>query len=355
MNYQEDSFTLIIERKITMTRHINIRALWSTMFLFMCMTGGIFHGAQARNILGGKDIISDSLKYIGHSFVKIKTLEGKVIYIDPFGVNEFSDSADIVLVTHEHSDHNEVNRVNQKWTCTVIRNANAIISGVYQSFTIGNIKITAVAAYNQYHQKNQCVGYIVEFDSIKLYHAGDTGKITEMADLAGQDIDYALIPMDAIYTMTPEVATEAAALIHAKHDMPIHTMPPPDTYSDAIVARFTSPNKLVVHPGITIALEQIPTFVENKIEHPFVFVLDQNYPNPFNPSTTISYSISQSTFVSLTITDILGKEIESLVNKYQKAGRYQLQYTAYHLASGIYFVKLQTGSYFDAKKCILLK
>ena len=214
------------------------------------------------------DTSLDSLKYIGHAFVKIKTSEGKVIYIDPYAVNEFTDSADVVLITHEHPDHNDLTRIKQKVTCQVIRSANAIQSGVYQSFTIGNIKVTAVPAYNSHHLKSECVGYVIEFDGIKLYHAGDTGKIPEMADLASQNITYALLPMEGVYNMTPEEATQAAAMIQAKHDIPIHTMPPPDTYSDVIVARFTSPNKLVVHPNETIVLSSSPTFIENAQIYP---------------------------------------------------------------------------------------
>lgn len=246
-----------------MNQNFKIRVLWMTLCLLVFIAGGHIINANAGNILGKSVSISDSLKYIGHSFVKVKTSEGKVIYIDPFAVNEFADSADVVLITHEHYDHNELARVRQKAACQVIRSVNAIIGGVYQSFTIGNIKVTAVAAYNVNHSKSNCVGYVVEFDGIKLYHAGDTGKITEMADLASQNITYALLPMDALYSMTPEVAMEASAMIQAKHVIPIHTMPPPDTYNDAIVARYTSPNKLIVKPGVSIELSSTATSVEN--------------------------------------------------------------------------------------------
>ena len=185
-----------------------------TLWLFVFIMSGHFIVAHASNILSN----SDTLNYIGHSFVKIKTSEGKVIYIDPFNVNEFIDSADVVLITHEHSDHNDLTRVHQKAGCQVIRSADVNVGGVYKSMIIGNIKVTGVAAYNSNHVKSACVGYVIEFDGIRIYHAGDTGKITEMADLASQDITYALLPMDGIYTMTPEEATQAAAMIHAKHD-----------------------------------------------------------------------------------------------------------------------------------------
>jgi len=73
------------------------------------------------------------------------------------------------------------------------------------------------------------------------------------------------------------------------------------------------------------------------------FTLFQNYPNPFNPSTRISYSLPNSGFVSLTVHDMLGREIETLVNEFQEAGIYAAHFDASKFASGIYFYKLQTG------------
>jgi L-ascorbate metabolism protein UlaG (beta-lactamase superfamily) len=334
-----------------MNQNFKLRILWMTLCSFTFIIGGYRNNASARNNLG----TSDSLKYIGHSFVKIKTLDGKVIYIDPFNVNEFADSADVILVTHEHSDHNDLTRVKPKTTCQIIRSANAIQGGVYQSFTIGSIKITAVAAYNANHPKSSCVGYVVQFDGIKLYHAGDTGLIPEMADLANQNITYALLPMDGIYTMSPEEATQAAVMIHARFDIPIHTMPPTDTYSDAIVARFTSPNKIVVRPGTTIDIHSAALSVEQSTIRPEDFRLEQNYPNPFNPTTVISYQCSVNSNVKLSVFDILGKEVTTLVNEQKPAGSYAVQWNAAGMPSGIYFYKLQAGKYAETKKLVLIK
>jgi L-ascorbate metabolism protein UlaG (beta-lactamase superfamily) len=348
-----------------MNQQTAARLLSKVIFLILFLTGGFFQVTHAWNKLGRTDSISDSLKYIGHSFVKIKTIEGKTIYIDPYNVNEFADSADVVLITHEHFDHNELFRVHQKSTCQVIRAANAVKDTVYQSFTIGNIKITkitGVAAYNnqsrnrQWHIKYQCVGYIVEFDGIKLYHAGDTGNIPEMADLASQNITYALLPMDSIYTMSPAEATQAAAMIQAKYDIPIHTMPAPsDTYSDAFVARFTSPNKLVIHPGVTIALENTPTSVGEKNEVPYLFSLRQNYPNPFNPTTTIKFTVQENGFTSLKVYNVLGQVVATLINAQLKAGSYEKMFDARNLVSGVYMYRLQSGQFNEVKKLMVLK
>ena len=85
------------------------------------------------------------------------------------------------------------------------------------------------------------------------------------------------------------------------------------------------------------------------------FTLSQNYPNPFNPATTIEYSIPQNSFVTLKVYNVLGQEIASLVNQEQKASNYTVNFDASRLASGIYFYKIQAGSFTLTKKMLLLK
>ena len=88
---------------------------------------------------------------------------------------------------------------------------------------------------------------------------------------------------------------------------------------------------------------------------PNSFELSQNYPNPFNPSTTISYSIANQVKVTLKVYDILGREVAVLVNKNQDAGKYNIQFNAGHLASGVYIYRLTTGEFANAKSMVLLK
>jgi Secretion system C-terminal sorting domain len=85
------------------------------------------------------------------------------------------------------------------------------------------------------------------------------------------------------------------------------------------------------------------------------FQLYQNYPNPFNPTTKISYSISESDFVSLKIHDLLGREIYSLINEHQAANTYNINFNAPQLSSGIYFYRLTAGRFTETKKLILMK
>jgi glucose/arabinose dehydrogenase len=92
------------------------------------------------------------------------------------------------------------------------------------------------------------------------------------------------------------------------------------------------------------------------------FILEQNYPNPFNPSTTIKYTIPSVTLsgvegsrVQLKIFDVLGNEVATLVDEYKPAGNYEINFNASGLVSGIYFYRLQAGSFVETKKMILLR
>lgn len=85
------------------------------------------------------------------------------------------------------------------------------------------------------------------------------------------------------------------------------------------------------------------------------FSLKQNYPNPFNPATIISYELPEAADVKLTVTDILGREVAQLVNSYQQAGSYNINFDASALANGIYLYRIKAGSYVSIKKMTLIK
>ena len=85
------------------------------------------------------------------------------------------------------------------------------------------------------------------------------------------------------------------------------------------------------------------------------FSLLQNYPNPFNPITSIQYAVSNRQFVNLKVYDVLGNEIETLVNEELPAGSYQVAFDGVGLTSGIYFYQLRAGDFVQTKKMILLK
>ena len=110
------------------------------------------------------------------------------------------------------------------------------------------------------------------------------------------------------------------------------------------------------------------TSVKSANSVPYGYSLDQNYPNPFNPSTIIEYSIAQQSYVTLEVYNILGKKIETLVNKVEAAGNYKVEFNARQtvnnnpIASGLYFYQIKavtegskTAGYIKTRKMILLK
>jgi hypothetical protein len=95
--------------------------------------------------------------------------------------------------------------------------------------------------------------------------------------------------------------------------------------------------------------------IEVIVESPLIFSLEQNYPNPFNPSTKISWQSPVSSWQTLKIYDILGNEVTTLVNEFKSAGKYEIEFNAEDLPSGIYFYHLKTENFFETRKMILLR
>ena len=90
-------------------------------------------------------------------------------------------------------------------------------------------------------------------------------------------------------------------------------------------------------------------------EIPVVYRLYQNYPNPFNPTTIINFDIVNSGVVKIVLYDILGKEVQTLVNDKFEPGKYNFTFNAGNLASGVYFYRISTDKFTDVKKLLLIK
>jgi len=88
---------------------------------------------------------------------------------------------------------------------------------------------------------------------------------------------------------------------------------------------------------------------------PQTFSLEQNYPNPFNPSTKINFSVPVEGLVSIDVFNSIGQKVTTLVNEQMNAGNYSVDFNAVNLPSGIYFYKLQAGSFAETRKMLLLK
>jgi len=180
------------------------------------------------------------ITFIGHSTLMM-SCEGKVIHIDP--VAQFADyaklpKADLILVTHEHSDHLDLKAISSiktaKTDVVVTENvAKQVPGGIVlkngDTKTVQGFKIEAVPAYNlvhmrspgmPFHPKGVGNGYIVNFGDTRVYIAGDTENTPEMKNLMG--IDIAFLPMNLPYTMTPEMVADAAKAFRPKILYPYH-------------------------------------------------------------------------------------------------------------------------------------
>ena len=193
----------------------------------------------------GKDVFKTSegelaITFIGHGTLMLE-FNGKVIHVDP--VSQYADyesmpKADLVLITHEHGDHLDpkaIDAVKKESTRVVVTEScspkytgtDVMKNGDTKVF--GTISVEAVPAYNlrnmradgtPFHPKGRGNGYVIRFADKKVYIAGDTENIPEMADLV--DIDVAFLPMNLPYTMTPEMCANAARLFHPKVLYPYH-------------------------------------------------------------------------------------------------------------------------------------
>ncbi len=98
-----------------------------------------------------------------------------------------------------------------------------------------------------------------------------------------------------------------------------------------------------------------PTSVIGNPVIPEKYSLEQNYPNPFNPVTNIKYNIPKSTFITLKVFDMMGKEVQTLINEYKNAGSYDIRFDGSNLSSGIYYYRFLAGDYTESRSMVLIK
>ena len=115
------------------------------------------------------------------------------------------------------------------------------------------------------------------------------------------------------------------------------------------------PDLIIVSRPFEVIVNVINSISGDQNGIPVTYGLKQNYPNPFNPATRINYQLAQSAKVVLTVYDIMGRGVKTLVNKYQQAGYYTIDFDASSLSSGIYFYDIKSKRFSKTLKMILMK
>lgn len=187
------------------------------------------------------------LLYQGHGSFRLESDEGRIVFVDPYKGRGYDAPADLILVTHNHTDHNRIGRCVRKPDCVIITNEEALAGGNHNFFDLGWIKIQAVEACNKNHDPSKCVGYLITLNGVKVYASGDTSKTKQMELFAGLGIDYAFFPCDGFFNMGVDEASECAKLIGAKYNILIHAKPGESIVKKA--EKWNGPNKFVLEPG----------------------------------------------------------------------------------------------------------
>ena len=179
----------------------------------------------------------ENIAWLGHDSFRIEG--SQTVYVDPWKLAAGAPPADVILVTHDHFDHlsnDDIARLRKpdtvvvgphEVTSQVAGETRTIAPG--QTIEVGGVTVHAVPAYNTdkfrgpgqvFHpQADGKVGYIVELDGRRIYHAGDTDVIPEMSDI---EVDVALLPVSGTYVMTADEAAQACDRVKAKLVIPMH-------------------------------------------------------------------------------------------------------------------------------------
>lgn len=206
----------------------------------------------------------ENIHWLGHDSFR---LDGSsTVYIDPWKLGDGARPADVVLVTHDHYDHlsaADIAKVASAATTLVgPASVTAQIDGVKtvtvspgDTVRVGSVSVTAVPAYNTnkfrapgevFHPRSAgYVGYVVELDGRRIYHAGDTDVIPEMSDVR---CDVALLPVSGTYVMTAGEALEAVGMIEAAVVVPMHYGDIVGSDADAARLKESSPIPVEILP-----------------------------------------------------------------------------------------------------------
>lgn len=175
--------------------------------------------------------------WLGHACFKIQMFSGRIIYFDPYNIENSEEKADIIVSSHTHGDHFSRSDIKKLWKDDTVLLGPASIESSLKKFDGKGLEIGEVFAYKDlsielfpaytikkitHPKSNNWTGTIIESAGKSVYHAGDTERIPEMKELRNRNITVALLPCGGTYTMDFEEATDAAVDIQPEIVVPMH-------------------------------------------------------------------------------------------------------------------------------------
>lgn len=185
-------------------------------------------------------------------------------------------------------------------------------------------------ASNCHNHNAGIVSAVVNGLNVEITVSGTSSKVAgELVDLDGNVVDVISQTSSNPFTLT--APSEGKYLVNAGYKNPSRS--------------WDSMNVVISVTGVS----------NNDLKPISTYKLYNNYPNPFNPATTIEYKIPEPGLVTIKVYDILGREVQTLVDQQLQPGLYSVQFDGSNLASGIYFYRIKAGKFVQTKKLILLK
>ena len=230
----------------------------------------------------------------------------------------------------------------------------AIIGGYEDDASKGAVWVYTRSGSAWTQQGNKLVGTGADGNasqgfSISLSYDGNTALVGGIDDNAFAGATWVFTRSGGVWSQLGNKLIGSSAVGNANQGGAVAIAPDGNTAIVGGIADNTNTGAAWVFvPGFT-------SVQQTSNETPMRFLLEQNYPNPFNPSTKINFNIAETGFTSLKVYDVLGREVTTLVSQELQGGSYQFDFNAKELTSGIYFYKLQTGSFVETKKMSLLQ
>jgi L-ascorbate metabolism protein UlaG (beta-lactamase superfamily) len=285
---------------------------------------------------------------------------------------------DVMTYSHtHHEDHYDESRIPRGVQHILIENDSLTMDGL-------SIKPIRVCESNLNNEDNSA--YLFSYKGFNFLHLGDAQ--VQIMNINNQTVrahiqEIIPVSLDLLFMTIEgpngfiEEAESFVDLLQPKRIIPMHYWS--EAYKNSFLSYLTAQNDSgknyqiievnnskfeieetdLTQPVKVVTLTRSAyTTVTGVIENDdikFGFNLNLNYPNPFNPSTTMKFSIPKSSFVTLKVYDVLGKEKTTLVNEEKSAGNYEVIFDARSLASGIYFYRIEVSEFVEVKKMILLK